>query len=121
MSINSNEIIKKPDIIIDPNFPLPPGVVDARYPNEEEVDQGTVNETTSDGDLLVAPNIEFVEPVEDQDVNDISVLYPPDNLAVVSQTVRMGDNGQQVVDVVLEIFDVGESIQVDVRMSKAAE
>lgn len=119
MSTNSNEIIKKPDLIVDPNFPLPPGVVDARYPNEEEVDQGDVDETTFDGDASIEANIEFVEPNEGQEDNDPTTMYPPDSLAVVSQIVRMGDNGQQVVDVVLEILDVDASIQIDVRMSKA--
>lgn len=118
MSINSNEIIKKPDVVIDPNFLLPPGVVDARYPNEEEVDQADIDQVTADGDELIVSEIEFLEPVEESEDNDPTILYPPDNLVVVSQTVRMGDNGQQVVDVVLEILDVDASIQVDVRMSK---
>lgn len=117
--MNSNEIIKKPDLIIDPNFPLPPGIVDARYPNQDEIDQGDVDEITFDGDDAVEANIEFVEPNEEQEDNDPAILYPPDSLAVVSQTVRMADNGQQVVDVVLEILDVDASIQIDVRMSKA--
>jgi hypothetical protein len=118
MSINSNEIIKKPDVIIDPNFLLPPGVVDARYPNEEEVDQNEIDQATFDGDGIQTPDIEFLEPVEETEDNDPTILYPPDSLVVVSQTVRMGENGQQVVDVVLEILDVDASIQIDVRMSK---
>lgn len=119
MSINSNEIIKKPDIVIDPNFPLPPGIVDARYPDEEEIDQNEIDQTTEDGDAVVSSTIGFVEPEEDPAENNPIILYPPDSLAVVSQTVRMGDNGQQVVDVVIEVLDVDSSIQIDVRMSKA--
>jgi hypothetical protein len=117
MSINSNQIIKKPDVVIDPNFFLPPGVVDARYPNGTEVDQNEVDETTDVEDAPV--EIVFDEPAETDEDNDVTTLYPPDSVIVVSQTIRTGDNGQQVVDVILEVEDVSDSIQVDVRMAKA--
>lgn len=117
MSINSNQVIKKPDVVIDPNFFLPPGVVDARYPNDEETDQAEVDEVTDAEDA--SEDIVYYEAPENDEDNDVTTLYPPDSVVVVSQTIRTGDNGQQVVDVILEVEDVSDSIQVDVRMAKA--
>ncbi|AXH67418.1 hypothetical protein SEA_WOFFORD_63 [Streptomyces phage Wofford] len=122
MSINSNQIIKKPDVVIDPNFFLPPGVVDARYPSEIEVDQGEIDEVIDVDDVLEVDledeQAEIDEPEETGEDNETDKLLPPDTAIVVSQTVRTGENGQQVVDVVLEVPDVDESIQIDVRMTK---
>jgi hypothetical protein len=120
MSINSNQIIKKPDVVIDPNFFLPPGVVDARYPNETEITTEEISLEVDADEILdiEASEEDMLEPDESGD-NDVSILQPPDNVVVVSQTTRFDANGRQVVDVVLEVLDVDESIQVDVRMTKA--
>ncbi|AXH66571.1 hypothetical protein SEA_SPILLED_65 [Streptomyces phage Spilled] len=121
MSINSNQVIKKPDVIIDPNFFLPPGVVDARYPDEIEVDQEETTDVIDTDDVIDVDSdtlSEVDEPEETGEDNETSVLLPPDTVIVVSQTIRVGENGQQVVDVVLEVPDVDESIQIDVRMTK---
>lgn len=120
MSINSNQIIKKPDVIIDPNFFLPPGVVDARYPNEIEVTTDEVDDVVDTDDVLDADSdVILEEPEETGEDNDTTLLYPPDTAIVVSQTLRFDGTGKQVVDVILEVPDVQDSIQVDVRMTKA--
>ncbi len=124
MSINSNQIIKKPDVVINPNFFLPPGVVDARYPNDEEVTTGDVDiisDITDTTDDIVNTDGDTVtdDPSDVGEVNDTDKLYPPDTVIVVSQTIRFSETGQQVVDVILEVPDVQDSIQVDVRMTKA--
>lgn len=121
MSINSNQIIKKPDVVIDPNFFLPPGVVDARYPNEIEVTTEEVTDVVDTDDILDVEDDDVVldEPGETGEDNDTVILYPPDTAIVVSQTIRFDATGKQVVDVILEVPDVQDSIQVDVRMTKA--
>ncbi|ASR76494.1 hypothetical protein SEA_TRIBUTE_60 [Streptomyces phage Tribute] len=120
MSINSNQIIKKPDVVIDPNFFLPPGVVDARYPNEIEVTTDEITDVIDTDDILDADSdTNLDEPEETGEDNDTVILYPPDTAIVVSQTIRFDGSGKQVVDVILEIPDVQDSIQVDVRMTKA--
>ncbi|UMO76255.1 hypothetical protein SEA_TOMAS_66 [Streptomyces phage Tomas] len=118
MSINSNQIIKKPDVIIDPNFFLPPGVVDARYPNEIEVEQEPVSDVVDADDIIVDDSVINDEPEEEGEETNTTVLFPPDTMTVVSQTIRVGDNGQQVVDVVIDVPDSEESTQIDVRMTK---
>ncbi|AIW02565.1 hypothetical protein AXJ18_gp209 [Streptomyces phage Jay2Jay] len=120
MSINSNQIIKKPDVVIDPNFFLPPGVVDARYPNEIEVTTDEITDVVDTDDVLDADSDTILdEPEETGEDNDTVILYPPDTVIVVSQTIRFDGSGKQVVDVILEVPDVQDSIQVDVRMTKA--
>jgi hypothetical protein len=119
MSINSNQIIKKPDVVIDPNFFLPPGVVDARYPNDIEVTTEDIDTVVDTDDVLDADSDVIVdEPEETGEDNDPVVLYPPDTVIVVSQTIRFDETGSQVVDVILEVPDTEDSIQVDVRMTK---
>lgn len=121
MSTNSNQIIKKPDVVIDPNFFLPPGVVDARYPNEIEVTTDEISEVIDTDDVIDvddSSDVTLDEPEETGEDNDPIVLYPPDTAIVVSQTIRFDGSGKQVVDVVLEVPDVDDSIQVDVRMTK---
>lgn len=120
MSINSNQIIKKPDVVIDPNFFLPPGVVDARYPNEIEVTTDEVDDVVNADDVLDADSDVIIdEPEETGEDNETTLLYPPDTVIVVSQTIRFDGTGKQVVDVILEVPDTEDSIQVDVRMTKA--
>jgi hypothetical protein len=119
MSINSNQIIKKPDVVIDPNFFLPPGVVDARYPNELEQNTEEISDVVDVDDVLVVESDMTVnEPQETDEDSETGKLYPPDTVIVVSQQVRFDEAGSQVVDVILEIPDVDDSIQIDVRMSK---
>jgi hypothetical protein len=119
MSINSNQIIKKPDVVIDPNFFLPPGVVDARYPNEIEVNTDEIDTVIDADDVLDADSDVIIdEPEETGEDNDTVIIYPPDTAIVVSQTIRFDGTGQQVVDVILEVPDVDDSIQIDVRMTK---
>lgn len=119
MSINSNQIIKKPDVVINPNFFLPPGVVDARYPNEIEVTTEEVDDVVDADDVLDADSdVILDEPEETGEDNDPVVLYPPDTVIVVSQEMRFDETGRQVVDVILEVPDTEDSIQIDVRMTK---
>lgn len=119
MSINSNQIIKKPDVVINPNFFLPPGVVDARYPDELEDNTEEIDDVIDSDDVLVIEaDMVINEPQETDEDNDMTKLYPPDTVIVVSQQIRFDEAGSQVVDVILDIPDVDDSIQIDVRMTK---
>lgn len=120
MSISSKQIIQKPDVILNPNFFLPPGVVDARYSTDAEK---TEEEVTEIVDFAPVENGEIVEtPIDDitpDPGQPPTILLPPDSVIVVSQEIRTVGNGQQVVDVILEVADAESSIQVDVRLTKS--
>lgn len=49
---------------------------------------------------------------------DTNRLPPPDKITVVSQVIRKKANGQEVVDVTIEVADVPGIIQYDVRATK---
>lgn len=119
MSISSNQIIKKPDVILNPNFFLPPGVVDARHASEVEAAEEEITEIVDfnpvpGGDIIETP----IDDIGSETGPPPTILLPPDSVIVVSQEVRTVANGQQVVDVILEVADVEDSIQVDVRLTK---
>ncbi|HEY6019984.1 MAG TPA: hypothetical protein VIY48_08795, partial [Candidatus Paceibacterota bacterium] len=58
------------------------------------------------------------DAVTSTDGNATPTLLPPNNVSVVSQTVRVATDGRSVVDVVLEVDDIPGVIQFDVRLSK---
>jgi len=46
-------------------------------------------------------------------------LDPPSSMEVVSQTVRTGPDGNQVVDVVIDVEDIDGAINYEFRITKA--
>jgi hypothetical protein len=46
-------------------------------------------------------------------------LTAPDSITIISQTIRTAENGQHVVDIIIDVEDVDSSIQIDVRIAKA--
>lgn len=102
-------------VYLDPNFFLPPNVVDFRY--------GSVSEDGSD-------NLDEVSPEKDGATNLIdsttlvnygtaSSLIPiPTNVTVVSQTVRALAGGGYAVDVIFEIPDIPGVETFDLSVTK---
>lgn len=52
-------------------------------------------------------------------VGDINDLPTPENITIVSQTIRTSPDGSKVVDVVLSVDDMDEEVQFDVRLAIA--
>lgn len=53
----------------------------------------------------------------DEDVTAAS-LETPDVFSIISQTVRIGSDGRQVIDVVFEVEDVSGASGYEIRVSK---
>lgn len=88
----------------DPNFPIPEGLADAVYAN-----------------VSVDDDVDF-EIDEDPDLGEEStdgVLETPNSWAVVSEEVRTGPDGSQIVDIVIEIEDVEGADTYEVRLTKS--
>lgn len=98
---NSGNIVKIPPTTVDPNFFLPPGVVEFTYAFNDDT---TMAE--SDPNLVVGE----AEKV---------VLRPPNYIVIVSQTLRLMSSGQTNVDVVIDTEDVPGMSNYEVRISKA--
>jgi hypothetical protein len=121
---STKSVKNAPAIVLDPNFFLPPNVVDMRYRTAEEENDSAVGRSDS-GEIV---NVEYddsgfselQEGVDENDENDSvsSFLSPPDYANVVSQTVRVTADGKFVVDVILDVEDVPGAVQYDVRITK---
>lgn len=115
---STRKVAQSQDVAIDPNFFLPPNVVDLRYVSSQDyydvpTDESQDEETTEDG-LVSEPEGDLI-PV---DLGGTSVLNPPTNITIVSQTVRVLGGGGYVVDVVIEVEDVDNALSYETRISK---
>jgi hypothetical protein len=106
-------------VSIDPNFFLPPNVVDMRYVDIEGEDTSTQRD--DDGEI-VGTNYDDVAiydfeqfPTTD---SASSLLSPPDTVTFVSQTVRVAADGKFVVDLIIDVEDVPGVVRYDVSLSK---
>lgn len=101
--------------VLDPNFFLPPGVVDLRYVNDQDTDG-----LYPDDDPTEAVDPDTGENTDgDINVGDVNTaLAPPANITIISQTVRPVSGGSYVVDVVIDVEDVPGVTNYETRLSK---
>lgn len=103
----------------DPNYYVP-----ADFEGFEVIDTleltSTLPDTPLDEGEVDAEDSEFFEDdaIEEDDVSEDEPEVPQD-IQIISQTVRTGPDGSQVVDVVIEVDDVPDAVQYDVRVTKA--
>lgn len=105
--IRDTNVIKTPEVVINPQFFLPPDVIDMRsgYVDQfEEADVSVDEESDADAPL--------------NDDAESNGLDAPENFSVVDQIVRIGPDGNAVVDVIIEFDDDGHN-EYDIRVTKA--
>lgn len=94
---------------LDPRLSAPP-VKGVEYSDKEEVlfeyDEAETVYVNA-GDLVDTPILD----------SDAYSLLPPSNIIVLSQTTRMTDTGQAVVDVLIEVVDDNTGVEYEVRMA----
>lgn len=100
-NVSNRQVTQKPDVQIDPNNFLPPGLMGVDYKPLQ-----TPNDSAVSSIDIVAASDTSGQPV------DFSEIY------VVSQTLRAGPGGQWVVDVVLAVPDKKGIASWDVRLAK---
>ena len=103
-TINSGNVVAVPATTIDPNFFLPPGVVDFNYKFRDDGSAGSEDGTTEGSGPTVT------DPAGE--------LRPPDWMTVVSQTVHITPTGSFYVDVVIEIENVPGAVKFEARLAK---
>jgi len=120
MALNSST----KSIIVDPNFSIPPNVVDLEYRNIDEPGDSATSRSEETGEVV---NVDYDvvtygetggDASEEENTGTVDTIFPPDSITVVSQTVRVGADGRTVVDVVLEIDSGIAGITYDVRLTK---
>jgi hypothetical protein len=123
--IKSGNVIKSPEIVLDPTFFLPPDVVDVRVGNANdpsEDDGATFDDVVDSDDVLVTDEDlaggDDSAPIDD-DGEGVELLPTPQWMNIIDQQVRIAPDGKAVVDVVIELEDVSGATEYDVRITKS--
>lgn len=115
-TLTSRQIIQKPDIIIDPNFFAPPGVVDAYH---GEVERDRVGRYGDQGGGSGDGNVTIVDPEESQEPSKPGgSLMPPTGMRIIKQTKRFNQDGSYVIDAVLGFDAVPGAARYEIRLTK---
>ena len=116
MTDSTRNVAQSQDVVLDPNFFLPPNVVDLRYVNDKDTDGVYTDEDYEGEDVLDGEPLPAEEPVID--LGSTSPIMPPTNITIVSQTVRVLGGGGYVVDVEIEVEDSDGADYYETRISK---
>lgn len=114
--ITSGKVIKKPEVVVDPTDFLPPGVLEMRTQTRQEAgspDGLAVDISGQEEELIVIEN-----PTSPGTGND--VLPVPQDMKIISQTIKVGRDKKVTVDVLLETSDLSGITSFEVRLSKLA-
>lgn len=98
-------------LAIDPNFGLPEGLSDV-----VESDPSAENsEETREIDFAVdAHGDDYLDTGEDEVPGD---LLPPETITILPQVVRTAPDGRQVIDVYIEVEEMGNELDYEVRVT----
>ena len=100
----------------DPNLDIPEGLKNARESvNTESTEE--IPEPDADIDFQTDTLIDEESELDEEFVGD--ELDVPGTFEIVSQTVRTGPDGSQVVDIVIDVEEVEGAVKYEVRVTKA--
>lgn len=124
--IRDTQIVKTPEVVIDPRFFVPDDVAGARVATP-----GELIPNDPDNDYLTGVDYDPVivsddgqNPGVDGDPGSGSVdgnnrLQTPQFVTVISQTVRTTADGTTVIDVVLGVEDIPGATNYEIRINAA--
>jgi len=93
------------DVVIDPHFFVPSGVIDVRQQNNENSDYlYDASTVAQEGPIILTP--------------ESTIPMPPTSYSIAEQHVRMASDGRAVVDVYVDFPDVDGINTIDVRVTK---
>lgn len=124
--ITSGKVIKKPEIVLEPDDFLPPGLIDVRVKTRDE--SGLLDGTGSDSSFITTENLAEDTGDADKDPdNPDNSLYTdtpgsmpvPQDMTIISQTVKVGEDRKITVDVVIETSDFPGITEFDARWVKS--
>ena len=99
----------------DPSLDIPIGLVNARTTvNADTVDE--LPDPNADIDFQTDTLVDEDSELDEEYVED--ELDVPGTFEILSQTVRTGPNGSQVVDIVIDVEEVEGAVKYEVRVTK---
>lgn len=118
--IRDTDIIRTPEVTVDPRLFVPDGVIDLNAKSKEtDPDNPTdipeldvADETSGEGVVYDS----FDDAGRDSTEND--TLPAPQYINVVSQTVRFGPDGSALVDVTVEVEEVPGVSNFEIRVTR---
>ena len=123
--ISTANVIQTPPVVLNPQFFLPPDVIDVRVGDSAEPveDDGITYDDVIDADDVLTdgstPDVPDTPNVPtDDDGEGAEVLPTPQWMNIIDQQVRIAPDGKAVVDVVIELEDVTGATEYDVRITK---
>jgi hypothetical protein len=124
--ITSGKVIQKPDIVLETDEFLPPGILNVRTKTRDE--SGILSGEGSDSTFVGEPE----EPGEGEGEGGTPELPPgdlygdtpgsmpvPQDMRIISQTVKVGDDKKITVDVVIETSDFPGIREFEARVTKS--
>ncbi len=108
MATTNRQIVQKPDIKIDPEFFVPPDIIDVSKKEGDTSNEGTDETDFGEGE----------GELEDGVIKRPG-LVPPDSAVIVEQIVRVTKGGKYVVDVVFRVPDQDGVTKYNTKVAKA--
>ncbi len=135
--ITSGKVIQKPEIVLEVDDFLPPGLQGVRSKTADEAGppkglfsggsstNGTLQDPIVEGDGTTPPTPDGTGgsgiPGSSTDFDDgvpVNGLPIPDDMKIISQTLRVGPDGKVTVDVVIETSDIPGITEFEVRITR---
>jgi hypothetical protein len=101
---------------IDPNWLIPEGLKGAVERTVVEDLQVLTSEQEEDVDIQNETTDEEDSELDEDAIDD--AIEAPDEIVIVSQTIRTDPSGRQVIDVVIDVAEVEGAVKYDVRITK---
>lgn len=99
----------------DPNLDIPIGLKNARVSTKPDV-TGELPDPDADINIQFETLIDEDSELDEEEVGD--ELDVPGTFEIISQTVRTGPDGSQVVDIVIDVEEVEGAVKYEVRITK---
>lgn len=116
----ANKSTKRDITILNPMFPIPDGTDEFEYDEDAEIIVALDEQTLEEGydSILLDDPDAFSEPGVDDDIDYSDILEAPEIYGVIEQIVRIGPDGSQRIDVVLDVQDITGAVNYEKRVAK---
>lgn len=110
-------------VTVNPNFDLPPDLINLRYENIEEDYDNVFAQRDSEVEAVVEYEDFYGDESSDEYGSEPdgtgTGIRPPDYISIVSQVARQTTDGRYVVDVIIDVEDLPNVLGYEVGITKA--
>lgn len=115
--LSGRKVTHEPEKVLDRAFFAPPGVVGVRNQTYlEALTQGNVDDENAGSDADAEVEASYGD---DTQALPEGFIATPQSITIISQRSRTRTDGSTVVDVVVDVADVGNADKYEVRVTRA--